>query len=115
MLDDGTLTKRLYTLGNFSKFIRPGYTRVDVTGNASTDLLLSAFKGQDGTVVVVAINKGRALTVPIYMSGAAPPRSFTPWLTSASDDLAARLALPVDGDYFIASLGSQTVTTFVGK
>ena len=40
-----TLTKRCYTLGNYSKFVRPGYVMVDVTGNSNTNLLLSAFTG----------------------------------------------------------------------
>ena len=66
LLSDGTDTKRHYVVGNFSKYIRPGYTRVDVTGNANTDLLLSAYKGTDGTVVVVAVNQGTtSATVPI--------------------------------------------------
>jgi O-glycosyl hydrolase len=52
------LTRRYYALGNYSKFVRPGYTHVHVTGTAPTDVLLSAYKGSDGTVVVVAINKG---------------------------------------------------------
>jgi len=41
-LQSGTKTKHLYTLGNFSNFIRPGYTRVDVAGNTSADVLLTA-------------------------------------------------------------------------
>ncbi|MEI9948869.1 MAG: hypothetical protein WDO74_07760 [Pseudomonadota bacterium] len=54
-----TLTRRYYALGNYSKFVRPGYVMVDVTGNSNADILLSAFKGTDG-IVVVAINKGAA-------------------------------------------------------
>ena len=45
------ITKRYYTLGNYSKFVRPGYGMVDVTGNSNTNVLLSAFTGTDGTVV----------------------------------------------------------------
>src|SRR6185369_3993372 len=63
------LTKRYFTLGNYSKFVRPGYTMVDVVGNSNKDLLLSAFKGTDGTVIV-AINKSTtAITAPIAISG----------------------------------------------
>ena len=56
-------TKRHYTLGNYSKFVRPGYHRVDVTGTAPSSVLLSAYAGSDGTVVVVAINKQHRRTV----------------------------------------------------
>jgi len=117
ILKSGTDTKRHYTLGNYSKFVRPGYSRVAVTGNGSSDLLLSAYKGTDGTVVVVAINKGAAaLTVPISIAGGATtPTSMTPWVTSAADNLASKTAVPVSGGSFAAALGSMTVTTFVGK
>lgn len=111
------LTKRCYTLGNYSKFVRPGYTRVDITGAVPTDVLLSAYTGDDGTVVVVAINKGSAaVSVPITIAGgAAAPPTMTPYVTSASDNIAAKAALPVSGGIFTAALGSMTVTTFVGK
>ena len=116
VLSDGTDTKRHYTLGNFSRFIRPGYARVDVTGAIPSDLLLSAYKGSDGTVVVVAINKGTsAIEVPIGISGGTAPTSLVPWLTSASDNLKSQTAVSVSDGSFTATLAGMTVTTFVGK
>jgi glucuronoarabinoxylan endo-1,4-beta-xylanase len=111
-----TDTKRHYTLGNYSKFIRPGYVRVDITGNVPANILLTGFKGTDGTVVVVAINRGTAsATVPIYIAGGTAPASMTPWVTSASDNLASKTAVMVSGGAFMATLASKTVTTFVGR
>jgi glucuronoarabinoxylan endo-1,4-beta-xylanase len=116
LLKNGIDTKRHYTLGNFSKFVRPGYTRVDVTGNSSTDLLLSAYKGSGSTVVVVAINKGTGTaTVPITISGGTAPATLTPWVTSATDNLVAQPVVTVSGGTFTATLASKTVTTFVGN
>jgi O-glycosyl hydrolase len=111
------LTKRCYTLGNYSKFVRPGYTRVDITGTVPTNVLLSAYTGDDGTVVVVAINKGTAaVSVPISIAGGATaPATMTPNVTSDSDNLAAKAAVPVSGGTFTASLPGMSVTTFVGK
>lgn len=54
-----TPTKRLWTLGNFSKFIRPGATRVQATaGEGLVETM--AFVNQDATdeMVLVALNKG---------------------------------------------------------
>jgi glucuronoarabinoxylan endo-1,4-beta-xylanase len=116
LYNNGTDTKRHYTFGNFTKFVRPGYVRVDITGNIPADVLLSAYKGDDGTVVVVAINKGSAAAeVPITIAGGTAPASMTPTVTSASDNLVAKTAVPVTGGTFTASLGGTTVTTFVGK
>jgi glucuronoarabinoxylan endo-1,4-beta-xylanase len=116
LLLNGTDTKRHYTLGNFSRFVRPGYTRVDIAGNIPADILLTAYKGADGTVVVVAINKGSApATLPIAIAGGTAPTSLSPWVTTATDNLASRTAVPVSGGSFTAALASKTVTTFVGK
>jgi len=49
-------TKRLYTMGNYSKFIRPGYTRID----AETDnqkVRVCAFKGEDKLVLTLINNQ----------------------------------------------------------
>jgi glucuronoarabinoxylan endo-1,4-beta-xylanase len=111
-----TDTKRHYTLGNYSKFVRPGYTRVDVTGTVPAGVLLSAYKGSDGTVVIVAINKNAsAVNVPISISGGTAPASLTPNVTSSSDNLAAKATVAVSGGSFTAALAATTVTTFVGK
>lgn len=115
-LADGSDTKRHYTFGNYTKFIRPGYVRVDVTGNFPADVSVSAYKGSDGTVVVVAINAGAAeAVVPLTISGGTAPASMTPNVTSAADDLKAGTAVQVSGGILMASLPSKTVTTFVGK
>jgi O-glycosyl hydrolase len=115
VLKDGTDTKRHYTIGNFSKFVRPGYVRVDVNGNSNTDLLISAYKGTDAAVVV-AINKGTMdATVPITIAGGTAPANCTPNVTSSSDNLVAKTAVPVSGGTFSASLSKATVTTFVCK
>ena len=115
-LSDGSDTKRHYTFGNYTKFIRPGYVRVDVTGNLPADVSLSAYKGTDGTVVVVAINGGTAdVVVPLAISGGATPAMMTPTVTSATADLEAGTAVPVTGGILMASLAKKTVTTFVGR
>ena len=116
LLQTGTLTKRAYTIGNYAKFVRPGYVRVDITGNSNASLLLSAFKNTDGTVVVVAVNKGSAAaTVPITISGGTAPTMCTPNVTSSSANLTAGTPVTVTGGTFSASLAATTVTSFVCK
>ena len=112
-----TDTKRHYTLMNYSRFIRPNYMRVEVTGAAPADVLLSAYKAGTGSnVVIVAINKGTAsATVPITIAGGTAPAMLTPWVTSASDNFASKTAVAVTGGTFMATLAGKTVTTFVGQ
>jgi len=109
-------TKRLWVLGNYARFVRPGYMRVSTSGTAPSGVLVSAYQNPaDGTVVVVAINSNTAATpLSLYVSGAVPC-SVTPWVTSASDSLAAKGAITVSNARFSATLDPQSVTTFVGK
>jgi glucuronoarabinoxylan endo-1,4-beta-xylanase len=110
-----TIAKRYFTMGNYSKFVRPGYVAVTVSGNDSADVLLSGYKSADGaTVVVVAINKGSAAASPkIGFAGGTAPASCTPHVTSASDNLKAGTAVAVADGALTASLASKTVTTYV--
>ncbi len=84
-------TKRLWVEGNFARFVRPGFVRVGTTGTAPSGVLLSAYTNPaDGTVAVVAINNNTSATpLSLFVSGAAPC-SLTPWVTSATDTLAAK-------------------------
>jgi O-glycosyl hydrolase len=115
VLQSGTMTKRCYTIGNYSKFVRPGYVMVDVTGNSNTNLLLSAFTGTGGTVIVAINKSASAVSVPITITGGTAPASCTPNVTSSSADLTAGTAVTVTGGTFTASLGATSVTTFVCK
>jgi glucuronoarabinoxylan endo-1,4-beta-xylanase len=112
----GTTAKRYYTMGNYSKFVRPGYIHVDLA-NASTDVLLSAYKSADGkTIAIVAINKGTGAASPkIGFAGGTAPTSCTPTVTSASDNLKDGTAVTVADGVLTASLASKTVTTYVCK
>jgi glucuronoarabinoxylan endo-1,4-beta-xylanase len=112
----GKATKRLYVMGNFSKFVRPGYERVGVTGTMPSGVSVSGFKSStDGTVVVVAINSSASTAnLSVFISGGTAC-SVTPWVTSSTDSLVAKAAVPVAGSRFTFTLGGQSVTSFVGK
>lgn len=88
---DGVIrtSKLMWALGNFSRFVRPGMTRVDIAptaGKADPDLLLSAYEG-DGRSVVVVINLGTQERTIGLESGAGEYRIYE---TSETADLACR-------------------------
>ena len=119
LLADGDTTnppKRLWTLGNYSKFVRPGFVAVGVSGAIPAGILITAFKNPgDGKVVVVAINPSTTgtATLPVFVSGGRALTQVTPWVTSDTDNLAAKTPIPVTASSFTATLAAQTVTTFV--
>ena len=106
-------TKRLYTLGNFSKFIRPGFVRVGTSGGPS-GVYVSAYKNPvTSSVVIVAINdSGSAVPLGVTMNGSIV-ETVTPWVTSATEDLASRAPIGVSGGRFTMTLDASSVTTFV--
>jgi glucuronoarabinoxylan endo-1,4-beta-xylanase len=107
--------KRLYTVGNFSKFVRPGYVRIDVSGPVPAGVEVVAFENPaDATTVIVAINSNTTDTaLPLFVGGSSWPSSVTPYVTSTSANLAAQPPIAVTDARFMATLGAQSVTTFV--
>jgi len=108
-----------YALGNFSKFVRPGFFRVDVSGapkaSGSVPLVVAFASTADGTVAIVVVNGGSAQQVSFFVAGTAWPASVTPYVTTDSSKLAAGTAIAVTDARFSASLTAKSVTTFVGK
>lgn len=107
--------KRVYGMGNFSKFVRPGYVRTGVTGAPSAVQIVSFVSPTDGTTVIVALNGGSsAQALSFFVAGSAWPASVTPYETSAAASLAAGAPIALSGARFSASLPGQSITTFVG-
>ena len=58
-LDEVYLTPLYYIMSHFSKFIRPGAQIIKVQ-NTDNDLMVSACKNPDDSVVVVVFNEGQS-------------------------------------------------------
>ncbi|BCJ92717.1 hypothetical protein acsn021_02860 [Anaerocolumna cellulosilytica] len=113
MKEDGTISKRGYNMAHFSKFIRPGYVRVDATKNPNTNVYTSAYKG-DGKVVIVAINKGTSAVSQNFVLQNGTAASLSSFITDRSRNLATGSTVNASNGSFTAQLPAQSVTTFVG-
>lgn len=83
-------TKRLWTMANYSRFVRPGATRVGASAEGG-DLRVSAYLTPDERgVALVIINHGEARVVRPALAGGREARVAGAWVTSAKDDLARR-------------------------
>ena len=117
MLQGDIPTKRMYVLGQYSRFIRPGYNRIDATAGGSS-LLVSAYKDPGSqNFVIVAVNTNASVDVSqtISLNNLAGVTSVTPWITSASSSLAVQSDVPVSGSSFTYTIPAQSVVTFVGQ
>jgi hypothetical protein len=104
-------SKRLWCLGNYSKFIDEGAVRVKITENQAS-ILSSAYKNPDGSLVIVYINEGKSdMTVNINASGY---KTYDTYVTDASRDL----ELYQSGTYSVknnVTIPARSVTTVVLK
>ena len=113
--DSFVVNKRLWTFGNFSRFVRPGWVMIEATSNPATNVYLTAFKDpSSGQFALIAINNADEATVLQTKFDGFSCSSLTPWVTDAASDLAEKppVAGPVTG--FPLVLGAKSVTTFVG-
>lgn len=113
MKEDGTISKRGSSMAQFSKFIRPGYVRVEATKNPETGVYVSAYKG-DNKVVIVAINKGNTGVNQNFVLQNGSAAQLSRWVTSSAGNLQPGTPLQMTGNNFWAHLPAQSVTTFVG-
>ncbi|WP_110001343.1 MULTISPECIES: glucuronoxylanase [Paenibacillus] len=111
MKEDGTISKRGYNMAHFSKFVRPGFVRVDATKNPDTQTFVSAYKGNN-KVVIVAINRGTSAVNQKFVLQNGNASTVSSWITDSTRNLAAGSSINVTGNSFTAQLPAQSVTTF---
>lgn len=113
MKEDGTISKRGYNMAHFSKFVRPGYKRIDATKNPENNVYVSAYKGNN-KIVIVAINKNTQGVNQNFVLQNGTMSQMNRWVTSSNSNLQPGTQLNVTGNNFWAHLPAQSVTTFVG-
>jgi glucuronoarabinoxylan endo-1,4-beta-xylanase len=113
--DSFQVPKRLYVIGQFSRFIRPNSVLLLSTSSDST-LQVTAVRPASGAVTVVLANTGKTShTVTVNLSGLSnAPASVTPYRTSASENQAQLSALGVFSGAFTITVPAKSVVTVVG-
>jgi arabinogalactan endo-1,4-beta-galactosidase len=107
--------KRFYTMGNYSKFIRPGYIRIDATAAPAAGITCSAYRDTTSTnFVFLATNTNGSAQSLTYNIPGIGITSVIPYITNSSNNLAAQAAVAVSGNSFTYSLPAQSVVSFVG-
>ena len=113
--DSFQVPKRLYVVGQFSRFIRPNSVLLLSTSSDST-LQVTAVRPVSGAVAVVLANTGKTShTVTVNLSGLSnPPANVTPYRTSASENQAQLSTLPVFSGAFTITVPAKSIVTVVG-
>ena len=112
----GEVTKRGYAMSQFSRFIRPGYWRIESTGNPQDSIFTSAYiDSLSSKVVIVAINDSSQALEQTFTFQNGNIEKFTPYVTSQTKNCSQENDILVSNAGFSTSLDAQSVTTFVSS
>ncbi len=111
----GALAKRGWALGNWSRFVRPGFRRINLYGSGETVRATAFVAPASRRLAIVAVNSDSSeRVVPLALSGGGV-LSLTPWETSEARSLAALAPIsPAEDGSFSLPLPARSITTFLG-
>jgi O-glycosyl hydrolase len=110
---NNNLAHRAYATGNWSKFVRPGWFRIDVTDTSGLEI--TAFKdAASRKFAVVVVNSGSSKSNTFTLNGFSAA-SVTPWITDATRSLIQESNVTVSGGAFSYSIPANSVVTFAGR
>jgi hypothetical protein len=108
---DYVINKKYYVMGNYSKFIRPGFRLMAIADPNA----LAAYDAKSRRLVIVATNDTDAPASAVYDLSRFTRlgKTAAAYRTSPAEDLAPLPAIPVQAKRFSISLPAGSVTTFV--
>lgn len=106
-----TINKRLYTIGQFSRFIRPGDVRIDAGSGFRSLQVVAASDPETGRASLVVVNDSTApIAAPVYGLTADAADVYR---TSADENLVHLGSQTIANGAFDYTFPPQSVTTFV--
>lgn len=105
--------KKFYTMGNYTKFIRPGDQFIN-TDNKNTSAAIN--KEDDKVVVVYTNDTDSEQTIDVDLTKFESVGKFataTPYVTSEKENLTQKEEVDVDKEVMSTTVDSESVTTFV--
>ncbi len=111
--DAGNVQPMGYVMGQYSKFIQPGYVRVSATATPVSGVFVSAYMNSSPAhYVIVAINANTTSESLTFVLSNATVTSVTPWESTSAAGLVPQTAVPVSGGQFNYTLPAQSIVTF---
>ncbi len=110
----GEATKRGYCMAQFSKYVRPGYVRIDATKEPADGVSVSAFKADDEVVIVVINNSENDYSQQFSLSDMEFDIGYIEaYTTSKTQSLTRTGNISYSENSFGYVLSSYSITTFV--
>jgi glucuronoarabinoxylan endo-1,4-beta-xylanase len=107
---------RMYVLGQYSRFVRPGWYRINDGNNNPYAVMASAYKDPvGGGFAIVMSNTNTAATNQSFHLKNFTAATVTPWITASNLTLVAQSPVAVVSNTFSYTLPARSVVTFVGQ
>jgi hypothetical protein len=107
-------SRLLWALGNYSRFVRPGAVRYEISSKKKEDpygVMVSAYQNKDGSWVFVAINYSEAeKPISFTVGRSSASATWQPYRTSDVEGETLKPIAPCDGT---TTLSPRSITTFV--
>jgi len=107
----GSIQKKGYAIAQFSKYIRPGYYRIDATYQPQPGVFVVAFKGAKNVIVVVNQNTSTKMQTFTFQNDTV--QGVFRYTTSGSKNIKNDKTILCTGNSFRDTLDAQSITTFV--
>ena len=116
MTQSAGVTKRMFTIGNYSRFVRPNSYRMDAT-SSQPSAFISAYQDTNSAAFAIVIVNTNVATDVIQKFNLTnfTAASVTPWITSASLSLAPQTPVNVTNSSFTYDVPALSVVTFAGQ
>ena len=111
----GRDSRLMWALGNYSRFVRPGAVRYDISSKEKEDpygVMTSAYQNQDGSWVIVAINYSKDEQPFSLGVSDKKARQWQPYRTSDTEGETLKPLTPCNGT---TTLAPRSITTFVSE
>jgi len=107
---------RLYAMGQYSRFIRPGWHRIDSDTSPSTGVYSSAYRNPQTKEIAIVIINERVTPSPVSIDLAgAEFDQLSVWRTSANERLKSVGRQRTSRNTADAALAPMSITTFYGR
>ena len=111
---DKVASKRLWIMGNWSRFVRPGFTRVEATVEPTSGVAITAFRDSAlNRVVIVACNYNSSDVSQDFSITGTTPLQLTPFITDPTRDLVEQSTETLSSSSFTYSFPAQSVTSLI--
>ncbi len=114
ILENSEVSKRGYVMSQFSRFIRPGYKRLEVITNTRVRTFFVTAYRSDNKLVIVVINTGGPIEQKFILQNGSVDK-FTPYVTTKTKNCQKGDDISITDSSFTFNFEGESVTTFVSN